>query len=141
MSFKPLIVAVLMAITGTTLATDRNTLSQAIAAGAKLTKADAARVGTPSIPTPGNIDKGREVDDNFSLADPPAAGTTPATSARGIEKKDIRRGMVIAKPGGITTPYAREERKSVPSLDPTRENNEKRKTFNDTTRPSVSNIR
>lgn len=46
----------------------------AIAAGAKLTKADAARTQSPStVPNP--------------------------QTQRGIEKKDIRRGMVIAKPG------------------------------------------
>lgn len=53
-----------------------------IAAGSKLTKADAARTA-PTVP-----------------ASDPAA-------QRGIEKKDIRRGMVIAKPGSIT-PHTRE---------------------------------
>lgn len=55
----------------------------AIAAGAKLTKADAARMQTPA-PAPAD-----------------------AAQLRGIEKKDIRRGMVIAKPGSIT-PHTRE---------------------------------
>jgi hypothetical protein len=53
----------------------------AIASGAKLTKADAAR----------------------TAPQPPAAQLDPGSQAqRGIEKKDIRRGMVIAKPGSIT---------------------------------------
>ncbi|MEO1768010.1 hypothetical protein [Thiobacter aerophilum] len=67
----------------------------AIASGAKLTKADAARtaaaVTTPSAPYGPPAD---------------ASNSGPATSARGIEKKDIRRGMVIAKPGSIT-PHSR----------------------------------
>lgn len=56
--------------------------TDAITAGSKLTKADAARTA-PAVPA----------------SDP--------TAQRGIEKKDIRRGMVIAKPGSIT-PHTRE---------------------------------
>lgn len=62
----------------------------AIASGAKLTKADAARTA-PAVTTP-SAPYGPPAD---------ASNSGPATSARGIEKKDIRRGMVIATPGSI----------------------------------------
>lgn len=60
----------------------------AIASGAKLTKADAARTA------PGGAGTG---DATGAIA--------PDAGARGIEKKDIRRGMVIAKP---TSAHARD---------------------------------
>lgn len=63
----------------------------AVAGGATLTKADAARTA-PAVTTPADTSNG-----------------SPTTSARGIEKKDIRRGMVIAKPGSIT-PHAKTSR-------------------------------
>lgn len=86
----------------------------AIAAGAKLTKADAARMQTPA-PAPAD-----------------------AAQLRGIEKKDIRRGMVIAKPGSIT-PHTREAddpitRKQTAPAKPL-------KTKHDTVKNSISNIR
>jgi translation elongation factor EF-Tu-like GTPase len=62
----------------------------AIASGAKLTKADAARTA-PAVTSPSASD-GLPAD---------ASNSGPGLSARGIEKKDIRRGMVIAKPGSI----------------------------------------
>jgi len=60
----------------------------AIASGAKLTKADAARTALGGAGT-GDA----------------AGAIAPDAAARGIEKKDIRRGMVIAKP---TSAHARD---------------------------------
>jgi len=58
----------------------------AIASGAKLTKADAARTA------PGGAGTGDA-----------AGAIAPDAAARGIEKKDIRRGMVIAKPSSLNS--------------------------------------
>lgn len=58
------------------------TTADAIVTGSKLTQADAALTQAP-------------------------AQATDLTAQRGIEKKDIRRGMVIAKPGSIT-PHTRQ---------------------------------
>ncbi|GAB4466411.1 MAG: hypothetical protein OHK0044_06210 [Burkholderiaceae bacterium] len=46
----------------------------------------------------------------------PAEPEGSAAAARGIEKKDIRRGMVIAKPGSIT-PHARSTQPTSPAVD------------------------
>lgn len=56
---------------------------------------------------------------NYSISAKQAAPAEPegsATTARGIEKKDIRRGMVIAKPGSIT-PHARSTQSTSPARD------------------------
>jgi hypothetical protein len=39
---------------------------------------------------------------------PEQGATGPGSAARGIEKKDIRRGMVIAKPGSVT-PHTKQQ--------------------------------
>jgi hypothetical protein len=39
---------------------------------------------------------------------PEQGATGPGIAARGIEKKDIRRGMVIAKPGSVT-PHTKQQ--------------------------------
>lgn len=77
-------------VLGLALAAAHAAERDAIAGGAKLTKADAARTA-PAVTTP-------------SAPSYPPGSTV--LSARGIEKKDIRRGMVIAKPGSAT-PHAK----------------------------------
>ncbi|MGC9162980.1 MAG: hypothetical protein ACP5F9_05460 [Thiomonas sp.] len=66
-------------------------LPDAVTQGGKITKADAARTAAPATPAA------------------PAAPGDDAQLQRGIEKKDIRRGMVISKPGSIT-PHTRTSR-------------------------------
>lgn len=69
----------------------------AIASGAKLTKADAARQSGPQGGLHRPIDPARGDPSALAPAKPGASGE----AQRGIEKKDIRRGMVIVKPGSI----------------------------------------
>ncbi len=91
-------VGIVLTIANTALAAGGTRNVDAIANGAKLTKADAAR-------QTGTRDGQHRVPEAASRDAAPQAGAqpdAPGATLRGIEKKDIRRGMVIADPKAQT---------------------------------------
>lgn len=132
-------------------AKDQAVAADAIAGGSKLTKADAARSAQPD---PRGSSSGGAA--SAAYAATAAQGAQPhrqppgengesedGTAARGIEKKDIRRGMVIAKPGTITphsTQAAPPERGS--DVRPERRSrHDPLRTQHDTVKNSIRNVR
>lgn len=135
-------------------AKDQAVAADAIAGGSKLTKADAARSAQPD---PRGSSSGGAASGAYAAT--AAQGAQPhrqppgengengesedGTAARGIEKKDIRRGMVIAKPGTITphsTQAAPPERGS--DVRPERRSrHDPLKNQHDTVKNSIRNVR
>lgn len=102
------IAAAMAAAAGSACATEGVAATDRISAGAKLTKADAARSaqGEPRMPAGTIASSAQPGTPHATSPQGSPAGfdgeSEDETAARGIEKKDIRRGMVIAKPGSIT---------------------------------------
>ncbi len=95
------LISIFLTMGSAALAAENMPAVDTIAGGAKLTKADAARQSGP------RDGRHRILDAASGDAAAQAQPHVPGGTQRGIEKKDIRRGMVIAKPGSIT-PHSRE---------------------------------
>jgi len=61
-----------------------------------------------SIPAPGQRLTIKTKSSPPRTSGPEQGASGPGSAARGIEKKDIRRGMVIAKPGSVT-PHTKQQ--------------------------------